>query len=75
MPELGGFALPTRRKRGRVSGFDIAPSFTGIVENIKMTSPIKVSRSFGVTPFQTRGLYQTKSGKPGKGSYFKLTDI
>ena len=40
-----------------------------------MTAPLKVSAKYGVTPFQTRGLYQTKSGKPGKGAYFKLTDL
>jgi hypothetical protein len=58
-----------------VSEFNIAPSFTAIVENLKMSSPLKVSKTFGVTPFQTRGLLVGKKGKPGAGPYFKLTDI
>jgi hypothetical protein len=72
MPSLGGYAAPIKKTRGKKSPFDIAPSFTGIIENIKMTSPLKVSRSLGVTPFQTRGLL---TGKKRKGAYFKLVDF
>jgi hypothetical protein len=75
MPSLGGYAIPNYRRRGKLASFNIAPSFTAIVENIKMTSPLKVSKNFGVTPFQTRGLLTTKKGKPGKGPYFKLVDF
>lgn len=69
---LGGFAIGKPRKRGKKSGFNIAPSFGAIVQNIKITSPLQVSRKLGVTPFQTRGLLV---GKKSKGSYFKFTDI
>lgn len=73
IPSLGGFAIPNYKGRGRKSNiWSIAPSFGSIVQNIKMKSPLKVSASFGVTPFQTRGLL---TGKAGKGPYFKLTDI
>lgn len=75
MPSLGGFALPKPKNRGRKASYDIAPSFTAIVENIKMTSPLKISSKVGVTPFQTRGLLVTKKGKPGKGPYFRFTDL
>ena len=74
MPSLGGFALPNYKRRGKKSNeFNIAPSFTGIVENIKMTAPLKVSSSFGVTPFQSRGLFVGKRSK--KERYFQLTDL
>lgn len=70
--QFSGYAEPQRKKRGRKSPFNIAPSFTGIVGNFKITNPIKVSKTFGVTPFQTRGLLV---GKKSKGSYFKLVDF
>lgn len=66
---LGGFAQPKGFKRTRKSGFNIAPSFSAIIQNIKIKSPLKVSRTFGVTPFQTRGLLS------GKKPYFKLTNL
>ena len=75
MPSLGGWAIPNYGMRRKKSSFDIAPSFTAIVQNIKMTSPLKVSKSFGVTPFQSRGLLVNKKGKAAGGSYFKFTDI
>jgi hypothetical protein len=73
MPSLGGFLIPVPKKRGRkASEFNISPSFTAIVKDIKMKSPLKVSKTFGVTPFQTRGLLV---GKKSKGNYFQFTDI
>lgn len=69
MPSLGGWSIPNQKGRGRKNTFNIAPSFTSIVENIKMKSSLKVSKSLGVTPFQSRGLYT------GKGKYYKLTDL
>lgn len=50
----------------------IAPSFTAIIQNLKIKSPLKVSRTFGVTPFQIRGL---PSGRLRKGAYYKLTNL
>lgn len=73
LPSFGGFSLPTTKTRGRKSReFRIAPSFSAIVENIKMKSPLKVSKTFGVNPFQTRGLLV---GKKAKGAYYQLTDL
>ena len=69
-PSLGGFTIPNPKTRGRKNVFgSIAPSFTAIVENIYMKSPLKVSKTFGVNPFQTRGLYT------GKGKYAQITDL
>lgn len=70
---FGGDIFPNPRRRGRKAGFNIAPSFTGIIEELKMTSPLKVSKTFGVTPFQTRGLFVGKRAK--KEKYFKLVDF
>jgi hypothetical protein len=70
-PKMKGKAKKKRRK-GRKSPFDISPSFSGIIQNLKITSPVKVNRKWGVTPFQTRGIL---TGKAKKGSYFKLTDL
>jgi type II secretory pathway pseudopilin PulG len=76
LSSFGGDIFPKPRKRGKKAGLGtIAPSFTGIVEEIKMTSPLKVSKTFGVTPRQIRGLYVTKKGKPAKGAYFRFTDL
>lgn len=73
LPSLGGYSIPNPRTRGRKANlFNISPGFTSIVLGTKMKSPLKVSRTFGVTPFQTRGLLV---GKASKGSYYKLTDI
>jgi len=70
LPSLGGYALPNILGQGRKSKeVRIAPSFTGIVQNLKIKSPVKVSRSLGVTPFQTRGLLT------GSGPYSKLVDF
>jgi hypothetical protein len=66
---MSGFSIPTKRKKGRKSPFDIAPSFTGIIANVKQKGTLKVSRNLGVTPFQIRGI------KTGKGAYYKLTDL
>jgi len=74
IPSLGGFAIPTGKSRGRKSNvWNIAPSFTGIIGNIQMTSPLKVSKTYGVTPFQTRGLFVGKKSK--SQPYYQLTDL
>lgn len=70
LPSLGGSAEGGRRKKGKKSPFDIAPGFSSIVTGTTISSPLKVSRTFGVSPFATRGLPTFKTG-----SYFKLTDI
>ena len=73
MPSLGGIDTRVPKKRGKKnSEWDIAPGFTGIIENIKLKNPIKVSKSFGVTPVQSRGLLV---GKKSKGKYFELTNL
>jgi hypothetical protein len=64
--QLGGYTEKKKKKKGRKSPFNIAPGFTSIVANLKIKSPLKVSKSLGVTPFQVRGLYS------GKGNYFKI---
>jgi hypothetical protein len=67
---LGGFTIPNVRGKGRKTGtFDIAPSFTGLTLGIRIKSPVKASKTFGVTPFQRRGIYK------GKGPYSRLTNI
>lgn len=75
-PSLGGYADRKIKELGRKANLvNIAPGFTSIVRETKITAPLKVSRTLGVTPFQTRGLLVTKKGRPAKGPYFKLTDI
>jgi len=75
MPSFGGFLQPKRRTLRKKTGeFSIAPSFSAIVGNLGMSSSLKVSKDFGVTPFQTRGLLRSKSGKAKKIPYFTLTD-
>ena len=69
---LGGWAIPKKRKRGKKSPFDIAPGFTDIILNIETKSPIKVSKTWGVTAFQLRPILV---GKKRKGKYFTLTDL
>jgi hypothetical protein len=66
LPSLGGYADRKSNYGGSKSPFNIAPGFTSIVANLKIKSPLKVSKSLGVTPFQVRGLYS------GKGNYFKI---
>ena len=76
MPELGGYIINVPRTRGKKSKeVSIAPSFTGIVQNIKMTNSLKVSKEFGVTPFQTRGLLVNKKGKRSNKPYFEIIDF
>lgn len=70
-PSFGGFATPSLKGFGRKSGFNIAPSFTAIVQGIKMKNTLNVSKTFGVTPFQTRGLLP----KGSKKQYFKMIDF
>jgi hypothetical protein len=71
MPQLGGWVEPVGKKRKpKKDEFNIAPSFTGIITGIKLKAPLKVSKQYGVSPSQFRGL---PSGK--KGAYFKFTDI
>ncbi len=70
MPTLGGYADRTPKKRRRKTGsFEIAPGFTSIIAGTKQKGLLKVSKTFGVTPFQTRGI-----GKRGK-AYYQLTDL
>jgi hypothetical protein len=75
-PQLGGFANPNPRRRKRGSGeFNITPSFTGIITGVRLKDSLKVSKEFGVSPTQFRGLApSTKKGKKKK-PYFKLTSI
>jgi hypothetical protein len=73
LPSLGGWAIGNPRQRGRKSNeWRLSPSFTAIIENIKMKNPLKVSKTWGVTPFQTRGLLV---GKKSKGAYYQITDL
>lgn len=73
LPSLGGYDLSNRKRKGRKSrDVNIAPSFSALVLDLRMSSPLKVSKTFGVTPFQVRGKLV---GKASKGNYFKLTNI
>lgn len=69
---LGGDIVPTRRRKGRKAGFNIAPSFTGITLGLTMKNPIGVNRTFGLSGFESRGILV---GKKRKGPYFKLTGL
>lgn len=74
LPSLGGYAISNPRSIGRKSNaFNISPGFSSIVQGIKIKNPIKVSKTFGVTPFQTRGILTGKKAR--KGQYFQLTDL
>ena len=70
LPEMGGdlqFIKPSRR--GKKSGFNISPGFSSIVTGKTISSPLRVSRELGVTPFQVRGI----KSKGFKGSsYFRF---
>lgn len=70
--DLSGLSLPKMLTRGRKVKSDIAPSFTAIVGDYEISAPIKVSKKFGVTPFQLRGL---KSKKFKGKVYFKEVDF
>jgi hypothetical protein len=75
LPQLKGFSIPNPRKRKYKAGeFRIAPSFTGIITGIRLKDSLKVSKEFGVSPTQFRGLAPTY--KKGKSKpYFKFTSI
>ena len=71
LPSLGGWADISPRKRGRKSKeVEIAPGFSSIIQGISMKNPLKVSKTYGVTPFQIRGLLK---GKKSKGSYWEFS--
>jgi hypothetical protein len=70
-PSLGGFALPNIRTRGRKNTFNITPSFTGIVANIKQKGTLKLSKEFGLLPGQVRGVQTAKTSK----AYYELVDF
>jgi len=70
--DLFGTDVKKYREKKKPFEVNIAPSFTAIIKEIKMTSPLKVSKTFGVTPFQTRGLLV---GKASSKKYYQLTDL
>lgn len=73
VPSLGGFGIGKPRPLGMKSKeVRIAPSFSAIVGNKYATEQLKVSKTLGVNPFQTRGQYTEKVGPKG---YYKLTDL
>jgi hypothetical protein len=75
LPSFGGFVIPKPKKLGKTAPVNIAPSFSGIVTETKITSPLLVSKTLGVTPFQVRGILVDKKGRRKKGKYFKITNL
>jgi hypothetical protein len=71
---LGGWAIGSPRKKGRKSPWDLSPGFVDIVFDIKSFKPIKVSKTYGVSPWTTRGLYGTGK-KRKKKAYYEMTDL
>lgn len=73
LPSLGGFAIGKPRSLGMKSKeMRIAPSFSAIVGNKYATKSIGVSKTFGVNPFTSRGMY---SKKVGVKNYIKEIDF